>query len=105
MRAFRLVLALAMGGAVATPVAAQEGGIIVQTPSFDAIAPFAATQQATDFVTLPSVLSSSYSLYGTGVQTLPLTLACVLLPDVVIVPNCNITLQWRALTGTGGHVH
>jgi len=106
MRASRLlVLALAVGGFVGARAATQEGAIVVQTPSFDAVAPFAATQQATDFVVLPSVLSSTYSLYGTGVQTVPLTLACVLLPDVVIVPNCNITLQWRALTGTGGHVH
>jgi hypothetical protein len=105
MRAFRLVLTLAMGGAVATPAAAQDGAIIVQTPSFDAIAPFAATQQATDFVMLPSVLSSSYSLYGTGVQSLPITISCVLLPSFIVVPNCDITLHWSALSGSGGHVH
>ncbi len=105
MRASRLVLALAVGVFVGARAAAQEGAIVVQTPSFDAVAPFAATQQATDFVVLPSVLSSTLSPYGTGVQTVPISVDCVLLPDFTIVPNCNITLQWRALSGSGGHVH
>ncbi|HEY6005080.1 MAG TPA: hypothetical protein VIV57_19535 [Anaeromyxobacter sp.] len=104
MRAFRLLLALATLAA-AGRAAAQEGAIVVQTPSFDAVAPFTAAQQATDFVVLPSVLSSTYSVYGTGVQTVPISIACILLPDGVIVPNCDITLQWSALAGTGGHVH
>jgi hypothetical protein len=104
MKGFRLLLALATL-AVAGRAAAQQAAIIVQTPSFDAVAPFSAAQQATDFVVLPSVLSSTYSVYGTGVQTVPLSLFCVLLPDFIIVPNCDITLQWSALAGTGGHVH
>jgi len=94
-----------VGVFVGARAAAQEGAIVVQTPSFDAVAPFAATQQATDFVVLPSVLSSTLSPYGTGVQTVPISVDCVLLPDFTIVPNCNITLQWRALSGSGGHVH
>jgi hypothetical protein len=104
MRAFRVLLALATF-ASAGRAAAQQGAVLVQTPSFDAVAPFSATQQATDFVVLPSVLSSTYSVYGTGVQTVPLSIFCVLLPDFIVVPNCDITVRWNAVTGSGGHVH
>lgn len=57
------------------------------------------------FTMLPSVLTSRLSPYGTGPQNLETSTACVLFPDGTIVPNCDITIQWSARNGSGGHVH
>lgn len=59
------------------------------------------------FKMLPSVLSSGGippEYHGTNYVMLPLDLACTL-DTGEIVPHCNITLEWEATAGSGGHVH
>lgn len=58
--------------------------------------------QSADFTMLPSVTTTRA---GAGEQNLNLNVACVLLPFNVIVPDCDIRINWLVRSGTGGHVH
>src|SRR5258708_18874014 len=59
----------------------------------------------TDFGMLPSVTSSSFSLYGDGLQKLSLKLFCFDLLTGNIIPNCDITVVPSAQPNSGGHLH
>ncbi len=92
-----------------TPALAQdEGRVVLQlgkpNGSLSSARQFS-TAQATDFTMFPSVVSSSLAPYGVGKQKLDLFASCVLQPFGLVVPNCDITIEWRARSGSGGHVH
>lgn len=60
----------------------------------------------TDFNMLPSVTSTSFSPYGTGLQTLDLEVFCFDLATGNILPNCQITgIVPSVEPETGGHLH
>ncbi len=59
----------------------------------------------TDFGMLPSVTSSSFSLYGDGLRKLSLNLFCFDLLTGNIIPNCDITAVPSAEPNSGGHLH
>lgn len=54
---------------------------------------------------LPSVTTSALAPFGAGKQTLDLFASCVLQPFGLVVPDCDITIEWRSRSGSGGHVH
>lgn len=103
MRSRYPLFAALVAGAIAPPVFAQHYTAEI------IIAPLGNPQQGlsqnTDLSMLPSVLSSTLSPYGAGVQRLELTSACTLMPEGTIIPNCDITIAWSARNGSGGHVH
>lgn len=82
---------------------AQAGRVIFGPADSPQISALAAAQET--FTMRPSVLSTSLSPYGAGPQTLDTTASCVLFPQGVTVPNCNLTIQWNGRNGSGGHVH
>lgn len=60
----------------------------------------------TDFTMLPSVLTTSLSLYGAGPQMLNLLVFCFDLSTGNILPNCQITaIVPSAEADSGGHLH
>ncbi len=95
-------------GAGLVPVSAQalEGRVVVlgegdgPSPGITASASIASAYDLP-----PSVTTTSRSPYGTGKQEHDERLACVLLPYYYIVPDCAITVNWRAASGSGGHEH
>ena len=60
---------------------------------------------STDLTMLPSVTSSSFSVYGAGLQKLSLELFCFDLLTGNIIPNCDITAVPSAEANSGGHLH
>ncbi len=95
-------------GAGLVPVSAQaiEGRVVVlgegggPSPGLSASASTASTYDLP-----PSVTTTYRSPYGQGEQKQKERFACVLVPEWIIVPNCTITLNWRAASGSGGHEH
>lgn len=88
--------ALAQDGRTVMRTADQNSQLLSSQQSF--------TAQA-DFTMKPSVISSSLSPYGAGEQKLDLVTYCLLTTFGIIVPDCDITIDWFAQSGTGGHVH
>lgn len=100
-----LVLLLGVG---LVPVSAQaiEGRVVVLGEEGDSSPGISALATAASIYDLPpSVTTTSRSPYGTGEQEHKERLGCVLLPYYYIVPNCTITMNWRAASGSGGHEH
>ncbi len=95
-------------GAGLVPVSAQaiEGRVVVLGES-DGSSPgiTASTSSAPTYGLPPSVTTTDRSPYGKGKQDHDERLACVLLPYYYIVPDCAITMNWRAVSGSGGHEH
>jgi hypothetical protein len=59
----------------------------------------------TDFSMKPSVTTAKLSPYGIGPQTLDLVLFCFNPATGVILPNCDVQVVPKAVSGSGGHVH
>lgn len=57
------------------------------------------------FPNSPSVLKPGHSPYGNTPQTLDLAAFCQDPNTGAAVPNCDITINWSAVSGSGGHVH
>lgn len=107
-RAVRALGPLSILLVVATAHAEEQQGALIVTPKAGSSAPFSTesfTAQNTTFSMLPSVVTAFQSPYGVGIQTLDLNVACVLLPYNLIVPDCDITIDWLVQSGSGGHEH
>lgn len=100
---FEVLAALALISFYPPVSFAQTGRVILGPAGSPRISTLAAAQEI--FTMRPSVMSSSLSPYGTDPQTFDTTASCVLFPEGLTVPNCNLTIQWNGRNGSGGHVH